>query len=211
MLHHILNALRNKNLFLRERKSIQLKALSLLLYHLGLSLRHTSAITRFIDSVSHESIRKWYARCRGIFSSQKKERLYIAIDETKIKVRGREMFLWAAIDISSWEVISVWVSQGRSGFEAYNFIKDVLRKCDGRPTIYVDRGPWYRWALTRLGVPYRYSKFGPRNPVEQWFGIFKHRIARFYRRWPHNASLKAVNDWVKAFTSLYNLLKVGGG
>jgi len=76
------------------------------------------------------------------------------------------VFLWAAIDISSWEVISRWVSRGRSGFEEYNFIKDVLRKCDGKPIVYVARGPWYWWALTRLGVPYRYSKFGPRNPVE---------------------------------------------
>jgi len=30
----------------------------------------------------------WDARCRGVYSTQKKERLYIAIDETKIKVRG---------------------------------------------------------------------------------------------------------------------------
>jgi len=51
------------------------------------------------------------------------------------------MFLWAAIDLFSWEVISVWVSRGRSGFEAYNFIKDVLRKRDGKPIVYVDRGP----------------------------------------------------------------------
>ncbi|MCD6110718.1 MAG: hypothetical protein J7K08_03465 [Thermoplasmata archaeon] len=38
-----------------------------------------------------------------MYSSQKKERLYIAIDETKIKVRRREMFLWAAIDFYPWK------------------------------------------------------------------------------------------------------------
>jgi len=34
----------------------------------------------------------------------------------------------------------------------------------------VDRGPWYRWALDRLGLKYRYQKFGLRNAVERFSG-----------------------------------------
>ena len=41
--------------------------------------------------------------------------------------------------------------------------------------IIVDRGPWYRWALERLGLKYRYQRFGIRNAVERFFGYIKQR------------------------------------
>jgi putative transposase len=34
----------------------------------------------------------------------------------------------------------------------------------------VDRGPWYRWALERLGLKYQHQRFGLRNAVERFFG-----------------------------------------
>lgn len=54
--------------------------------------------------------------------------------------------------------------------------------------MYVDKGPWYKPALERLGIPWEHETFGPRNPIEQWFGILKHRVKRFYVRWPHNGA-----------------------
>jgi putative transposase len=46
--------------------------------------------------------------------------------------------------------------------------------------IVVDRGPWYRWALERLGLKYQYQTFGIRNAVERFFGYLKQRTRRFY-------------------------------
>ncbi|MDH7506824.1 MAG: hypothetical protein QHH15_03420 [Candidatus Thermoplasmatota archaeon] len=40
------------------------------------------------------------------------------------------LFSWAAIDISSWEVLGMWVTKGCASFEAYSFLKFVLRKCE---------------------------------------------------------------------------------
>jgi transposase-like protein len=39
--------------------------------------------------------------------------------------------------------------------------------------VIVDRGPWYKWALERLGLEYRYEKFGMRNRVERFFRYLK--------------------------------------
>jgi len=32
------------------------------------------------------------------------------------------------------------------------FRRRVLRTCENNPVIVVDRGPWYPWALKRLGI-----------------------------------------------------------
>ncbi|MEM3123850.1 MAG: hypothetical protein QW756_07175 [Nitrososphaerota archaeon] len=49
------------------------------------------------------------------------------------------------------------------------FLRRVLEVCDGKPVIVVDRGPWYQWALKRLGIEYFHETFG----VERWFRELK--------------------------------------
>jgi len=181
------------------------------LYHLGLSLRDTSLVLGSFLARSHEAVRQWYERARELFHVERRPRRTIAVDETKIRVQGEWIYLWAAIDVDTWEILQTWVSQGRSGFEALCFLRGVLKLCDGYPLVYVDRAGWYRWALNRLGVPWEHRSFGPRNPIEQWFGILKQRIKRFYRRWPHNADIERVNGWIRSFVSCYHIKSTGGG
>ncbi len=50
--------------------------------------------------------------------------------------------------------------------------------------------------------------FGERNPVEQWFGILRQRVKRFYKRWPHNATIVQVQLWIESFVSLYHIKRV---
>lgn len=176
MLQWVENALIHNGVFVRERKSNRVRALGITMYHMGLSLRDTSVILGYFGGATHEAIRNWYNRCKDIFKVKPKKRRAIAIDETKIKIQGEWMFIWAAIDIDSWEVIATWVSQGRSCLEALQFIRQLLSLCKNKPFVYVDRARWYKWALNRLGVPREHRTFGPRNPIEQWFGILKHRI-----------------------------------
>jgi transposase-like protein len=51
---------------------------------------------------------------------------------------------------------------------ALKFLRMVLGKCINKPLIVVDRGSWYRWALERLGLKYRYQRFGLRNRMEDY-------------------------------------------
>jgi transposase-like protein len=55
------------------------------------------------------------------------------------------------------------------------FLRILLDRCINKPLIAVDRDPWYRWALEKLGIEYRYQTFGSRNRVERFFGYLKQR------------------------------------
>ena len=207
MLANLVNTLKNKNIFERDRKATKTRALGIMLYHLGLSLRKTRKIISSFEKVSHEAIRKWYLKAESIFSLQEKQRNAVAIDETKVKIQGEQHIVWAAIDIQNWEVLKVWISQGRSSIEAQAFIKEALKKCNNDPKIYVDGGPWYKPALNRLGLDWKHVTFGNRNPIEQWFGILKQRIKLFYNRWPHNASVETAQHWLDSFVSMYHFTR----
>ena len=53
------------------------------------------------------------------------------------------------------------------------FIRIFLNRCFNKPLIVVDRGSWYRWALERLELKYKYERFGIRNVVERFFRYLK--------------------------------------
>jgi len=205
MLSYLEKVLEAKNIFERQRKKTSSRALGILLYHFGVSLRNCHEVVSSFEPVSHEAVRLWYHKAEGLFSVEKAFRRVIAIDETKVKINGKWHILWAAIDVDTWEVLGVWITQGRASFEAYGFIRYVLTKCENNPKILVDGGPWYKPALKRLGVDWEHVTFGLRNPIEQWFGILKHRINLFYNRWPHNASVESAQSWINAFVSMYHL------
>ena len=205
MLSYLEELLEAKNIFERKRKKTSSRALGILLYHFGVSLRNCREVISSFELVSHEAVRLWYHKTEGLFSVEKAFRRVIAIDETKVKIKGKWHILWAAIDVDTWEILGVWVTQGRASFEAYGFIRYVLKKCENNPKIIVDGGPWYKPALKRLGVYWEHVTFGLRNPIEQWFGILKHRINLFYNRWPHNASIESAQAWINAFVSMYHL------
>ena len=92
----------------------------------------------------------------------------VAVDETVLKVKGQICYLWVAIDTN--EVLAVSASRGRVIPSAIKFLRKVLDSCEGQPVIVVDRGPWYRWALDRLGITYFHETFGKRNRIERCSG-----------------------------------------
>ncbi len=67
---------------------------------------------------------------------------------------------------------AIWSSEGRSSFHAY-VLREVLKYCENKPEIVVDRGFWYKWALKRLGLRYRHETFGERNPKDFFQGLKK--------------------------------------
>jgi len=207
MLSHLEELLEAKKVFERKRKNMKSRALGILLYHYGLSLRQCKTIVSGFENVSHEAIRKWYHKTDTIFSVGKTYRKTIAVDETKVKINGKLYILWAAIDVQTWEILGVWVTKGRASIEAHSFLKHILKRCENKPKILVDGGPWYKPALQRLGIEWEHVTFGLRNPVEQWFGIFKHRIKRFYRNWPYNATVDSTQQWIDCFVSMYHFTR----
>ncbi|MGF3585527.1 MAG: hypothetical protein ACQXXD_07450 [Thermoplasmatota archaeon] len=97
MLPYIEELLEARNIFVRNRKQRRTRSLGILLYHYGLSLRKCRTIVSCFEEISHEAIRKWYHRVDTIFTVDKKHREVIAVDETKVKINGKQYILWAAI------------------------------------------------------------------------------------------------------------------
>jgi transposase-like protein len=90
------------------------------------------------------------------------------------------------------------------------FLRMVLGRCLNKPLIIVDRGPWYRWALERLGLKYQYQRFGLRNAVERFFGYVKQRTRRFYNI--NTWSIKSIEDYATAIIrNLITAIKIQGG
>jgi len=93
------------------------------------------------EEISHESVRIYYHRLKKILKQpEKKKRRLIAVDETKIKLENRQIFIWSAVDVDTKECLFILATDGRSGFHAYAFFKEVLRFCESKPEIVVDRG-----------------------------------------------------------------------
>jgi putative transposase len=121
-----------------------------------------------------------------------------------MKIEDNEVYVWAAVDTESFEVIHVDVSEGRSSLDALLFLREVLRRCHGKPLIKIDRGHWYDWALNKLDCDYEKQTFGRRSLVERWFGILKHRTTLFWHRFPNNSSVQSAQKWLESFASIHN-------
>jgi transposase-like protein len=81
---------------------------------------------------------------------------------------------------------------------------------EGKPLIVVDRGPWYRWALERLGITYFHETFGNRNKIERWFRELKNRTKRFYNN-VNSKTLKSIEEIATAVAIVHNLVRIGRG
>lgn len=140
-----------------------------------------------------------------LFDEREGNHAKVAIDETKTKIEEEQVFVWSAVDIETGEIIHTSATRGRSNLDTLKFLQEMLQKCKNKPTIVkVDRGPWYPWALERLGLKYEQETFGERNRVENRFNVLKRRTKRFWNRFPNNSSLESVKHWLKAFAQIWN-------
>ncbi len=121
MLNQLMELLKDRKIFLRQRKSAKIKALAILIYHAGLSYRKKSKIIGELESFSYEALRKWYKKCSCLFQTEKVTRHIIAVDETKIKKEGQQIYIWNAIDIEAKTIIAVHLSTTRTSLDAIHF------------------------------------------------------------------------------------------
>ena len=133
----------------------------------------------------------------------------VAVDETTVTIEDQEIYVWAAIDVETFEVVHVETSPGRSDLDAFLFLKTVLARCRGETVVRVDRGPWYNWPLNDLDLlcQSRRETWGNRSLVEAWFFVFKYRTMLFFDRFPHHSTWQSADRWAKAFATFHNALR----
>jgi putative transposase len=208
---HVIDAVLDSfsDLFRSHRYSPVEKLFSVILFIAGLSLRGLSE-RLCLTGASRESVRIWVHRFSSLFKPSKRARRLVAVDETVLKVNGQTCYLWAAIDVDTNEILALYASRGRGIPCAVKFLRKVLDSCEGKPVIIVDRGPWYRWALERLGITYFHETFGERNKIERWFRELKERTKRFYNN-VNSKTLKNIEEIATAVAIAHNLVRIGRG
>ncbi len=198
---------RISEIFKKNRIDPDVKLLAALLYHLGLSYRRVSLAMGLFWMFSHESCRLWYRKIGSILPAPEKIcRRVIAVDETKLSVSGRFLFIWSAIDVKRYEVLALKATFTRGELDSILFLKEALKYCSNRPLILVDHGPWYPPALEHLGLRYKQVTFGERNSVESWFNLFKGKTKRFHNKFPFHSSILSVAIYLLSFVRMQNIL-----
>jgi transposase-like protein len=65
----------------------------------------------------------------------------IAVDETKLSVKGVHVYVWSAVDVDSKELLALEASYCRSSLNALTFLKKALRMYTNKPLVIVDMNP----------------------------------------------------------------------
>lgn len=95
-------------------------------------------------TVSHESVRLWCIKFGAKYASRLKRRHKgygdtFYIDEIFVKIRGKQHYLWRAVDQDG-EVVDVFLQTKRDGAAAKRFFKRLLRSYGGEPRKIVTDG-----------------------------------------------------------------------
>ncbi len=112
--------------------------------------------------VSYETVRRWflkfghrYARRLRRFRPSPDDRWHL--DEVFVKIRGRQMYLWRAVDAEG-EVLDCLVQSKRNKAAALKLMRKLLKKQGVSPTaIVTDKLPSYGAALRELGLSRRHE------------------------------------------------------
>ena len=70
-----------------------------------------------------------------------RERRPVAADEAAEKVNGREVYVWAAMDVDTGELLAIKATWSRSSMDALLFLGRVLEACTNKPVFVVEGGP----------------------------------------------------------------------
>lgn len=109
-------------MFPRGHTPAERHLLAAFLYHTGLPYHKVEPIVE----CSYEAIRQWFHRLKHLFEPDGQDRQEVAIGETKIEIGGEEVYVWAAVDCETLEVLSADVLLGLSNLDALLFLKNVL-------------------------------------------------------------------------------------
>jgi transposase-like protein len=182
------------------------KVLAVLDYMFHGSCRRVSKVLRMaLEPISKSAVHYLARKVSTIkIAREPRYRRCIAIDETKLRVKKSYVYVWSAVDVDSKELLALEASYGRSSLNALSFLKKALRMCTNKPLVIVDKGPWYRWVLERLGLEYRYEKFSMRNRVERFFRYLKERTVIFHHKMSARNHVQGITN-LKLFLSLFTL------
>jgi len=200
----------------RERTSLPLMLYGVYVYLCSNSLRRASRILEPMVERSHEAIRQWVQRLAPVcdrFDVNGRKVRRIFVDETMIRISGRQAWVWVAYEPELKRFLSFRVSFNQSGLDAYLFLKE-LRGRYGRKPIWTDEGVWYPDACRELGLEHRVYPLEWKNLIERMNQVLKDRLENFDDLFPcirEMCDREHVINWIRVFKCFYNIVRTRDG
>jgi len=213
---NIFELFKNLKIFKRNKKSFELKVLATIDYIFSGSYRKISKKLSIIfepisKSTIFDCVRAFSTRMAIALEPERRD--LIAVDETCLKIQGKNVWLWTAIDVVTKELIGYHTSLSRTGLECLIFMRKVLKMCLNKPLVLADGGPWYNWVFDHLGLNKQRMTFGMRSHIENIFKLVKDRTKIFSNNFGTNKGMNrglvCVEYFMKLFVFWYYFL--GGG
>ena len=179
-------------------------------------MRRASRILEPLVERSHEAIRQWVQRLGPVcdrfdVGGGRVKRIFV--DETMIRIRGRQAWVWVAYEPLLKRFLAFRISYNQSGFDAYIFLKE-LRERYGRKPVWTDEGVWYPDACRELGLEHHVYPVQWKNLIERTNQMLKDRIECFDDLFPcirDGCDHAHVVNWMSVFRFFHNVVRVRDG
>jgi putative transposase len=180
------------------------------------SLRRASRILEPFVERSHEAIRQWVQRLAPIcdrFSIERRDVRSIFVDETMVKVKGRQRWLWVACEPHRRIFLGFRVSYNQSILDAALFLRE-LRTRYGRKPIWTDDAHWYPDACLYLRLEHHVYTDEWKNLIERMNQALKDRLECFDDLFPcfrEECDEEHIRNWVIVFRFFHNHVRENEG
>ena len=167
-------------------------------------MRRASKILEPLVVRSHEAIRQWVERLAPICDRFEFDRTLVRsifVDETMIRIRGRQAWVWVAYEPRLKVFLSFRISYNQSILDAYLFLKE-LRKRYGLKPIWTDEGVWYPEACRRARLEHHVYPVEWKNLIERMNQALKDRLENFDDLFPclkEECGREHVSNWIRVF------------
>ncbi len=190
----------------RERTPICIVLYGVYLVFEGLSFRAASRALEVFTRRRHVSIWCWVQKLpplKGLFLARR-VRCFL-VDETMVKVRRMEGWVWVAYEPYQRRFLGLWFSWLRSSMTAEAFLRQIIKRY-GRHPVYTDGAAWCPEACKALNLEHRLLNDEYRSLIERSIQAVKDRTEAFDDNHPCRRSGCNLNH-VKNRLRLFNLHK----
>jgi putative transposase len=163
---------------IRRRTPLALMLYGVYVYLCSNSLRRASKILEPLTERSHEAIRQWVQRLAPVCDRFDVDRTLVRVifvDETMIRLRGRQAWVWVAFEPGLRCFLAFHISYNRSILDAHTFLKR-LRSRYGLKPIWTDEATFYSEACRWLRLEHRIYPTEWKNLIERMNQSLKDRL-----------------------------------
>jgi putative transposase len=198
---------------IRRRTSPWLMLYGVYLYYCCNSLVRASRALEPWVKRSHVSIWRWVQRLAPLcdrFDVDRKLVRTIFVDETMIKIRGRQAWVWVAFEPGLRAFLAFRISYNQSVPDAYLFLKE-LRSRYGRKPIWTDDATFYPDACKWARLEHHVYGTELKNLIERMNQSLKDRLECFDDLFPclkEGCDREHVSNWIRVFRFYHNYVRV---